>query len=131
MELTDPEVKTLEACTEGRNQFIHDQGVYRLRLDDQGELRITSKACPVHTRDIPRAILIAALLLQTKICSRLYHRVMENILKTQNEKYSKTAAWIENIGHLVAGAMQRKGTSDAVDDRDLPIDLSRKWTTDT
>ena len=102
VKLADEDKTALENSTEQRNSFIHDQGLFRIYLDETGALRADDKTCRKHPRPVTREIVNSTIRLHTTICAAVYGGVMRDVLKATGEKYDKCQQWIQNIGQIMS-----------------------------
>jgi hypothetical protein len=129
VKLEDEDKTALESSTEQRNSFIHDQGLFRIYLDETGALRADDKACRTHPRPVTREIVNSTIRLHTTICATVYGGVMRDVLKATGEKYDKCQQWIEHIGQTMSSVndLHVTGGVATLDGRGLPEDTETRW----
>lgn len=128
VKLADEDKTILENSSQVRNSFIHDQGLFRIYLDETGALRTDDKACRKHPRPITRDVVNATILIHTTICATVYGGVMRDILKATGQKYDKCQGWIQHIGQMMSSVCDLHiSDGAALDGRGLPEDTEKRW----
>jgi hypothetical protein len=73
-----------------RNAFVHDQGVYKLYLGDDNQVKAEQKTCPLHPTPISATEVRRSIVTYCHAAGALYRAVARDILRAESDKEVQT-----------------------------------------